>query len=265
MRPIPSWFAIFGATSALLLGAVAHAQTSAAPAPASNARAAVDTIRKTLTPRLTPGTVIDAIAPSPVHGLFEVQIGSELLYVTESGTFMFQGDLVNLETGSNLTKARSEALITQMEKAVMPDLWSSAALADAVKLVKGKGTRKVVVFEDPYCGYCKKLRQSFAELDDITIYTFMVAGLSADSAPKARDLWCAADRAKAYDDWMTRGKAPASADKSCTDPIKRVAALAKRLGVAPVPHVLFSDGTKNMGYLSAGDLNARLATVKPVF
>jgi thiol:disulfide interchange protein DsbC len=147
----------------------------------------------------------------------------------------------------------------------MPALWSPDALKDAVKLVKGSGARKMVVFEDPYCGYCKKLRESFVEMNDITVYTFMVAALSPDSGTKARDLWCAADRTKAYDDWMVRGKAPTTADKSCADPVARVASLAKRLGVGPVPHVVFSDGTKNLGYLAAADLGKRMTDVKPAF
>ncbi len=238
---------------ALALAQVAHAQVPDAA------------IRKALALRLTPGTQIDAVRASPVPGFFEVQIGVQLLYVNEAATHFFQGNLVSIETGRNVTQERTESLIAEREKQVMPALWSPDALKDAVKLVKGNGARKLVVFEDPYCGYCKKLRESFVEMNDITVYTFMVAALSPDSAPKARDLWCSADRTKAYDDWMVRGKAPSTADKSCADPVARVASLAKRLGVGPVPHVVFSDGTKNLGYLAATDLGKRIADVKPVF
>lgn len=234
-------------------------------APPAAAQVPDEVIRKALAQRLTPGTKIDAVRVSPVAGLFEVQIGTQLLYVNEAATYLIQGNLVNLESGRNVTQERSEALFAELEKVVMPVLWSPDALQDAVKLVKGNGARKVVVFEDPYCGYCKKLRQSFAEMNDITVYTFMVAALSPDSGNKARDLWCSADRTKAYDDWMVRGKAPVSAEKTCTDPVKRVADLAKRLGVGPVPHVVFSDGTKNLGYLASADLGKRLLTVKPAF
>lgn len=224
-----------------------------------------EAIRKAVAQRLTPGTKIDAVRVSPIAGLFEVQIGTQVIYVNEAATYLIQGNLVNLESGRNVTQDRTEALLAELEKVVMPVLWSPDALQDAVKLVKGNGARKVVVFEDPYCGYCKKLRQSFAEMNDITVYTFMVAALSPDSGVKSRDLWCSADRAKAYEDWMVRGVAPATANKSCTDPVKRVADLAKRLGVGPVPHVVFSDGTKNLGYLASADLGKRLSTVKPAF
>ena len=224
-----------------------------------------EAIRKALMVGLPTGTTVDAVRASPVPGLFEVQMGTRVFYVNEAATYMIQGSLVNLQSGRNLTQERSDALVAELEKVVMPVLWSPAALQDAVKLVKGSGARKMVVFEDPYCGYCKKLRESFAEMNDITVHTFMVATLSPDSGNKARDLWCSADRAKAYEDWMVRGTVPAAADASCADPVKRVADLAKKLGVGPVPHIVFSDGAKNVGYLASAPLAARLVTVKPTF
>ena len=252
----------FGLTAAVLLVSFpVAAQTIASGVPAT----VVDNIRKVLGPKINAGGKVDAIRPAPMAGLYEVQIGTDVLYVDATSNFLFQGSLVDLDKGRDLTRERKEALLAEMEAVMMPTLWSGESLNDAVKLVKGKGTRKVVVFEDPYCGYCKKLRQSFAEMDDITVYTFMVAQLSQDSAPKARDLWCSADRIKAYDDWMLRSKAPAAADKACADPTQRVAGLAKRLGVGPVPHVVFADGSKNVGYMPSADLGKKLGTVKATF
>ena len=249
------------ATALVLVALPALAQTPAGTV----APAVADNIRKVLGPKINGGGKIDAIRPAPMAGLYEVQIGTDVLYVNETANFLIQGSLVDLEKGRDLTRERKEALVAEMEAKVMPALWSGESLNDAVKLVKGKGTRKVVVFEDPYCGYCKKLRQSFAEMDDITVYTFMVAQLSQDSPAKARDLWCSADRIKAYDDWMLRSKAPAAADKACADPTQRVAGLAKRLGVGPVPHVVFADGSKNVGYMPSADLGKKLGTVKATF
>ena len=251
-------FVVYRAVILVGMSMLTFAQPAAAQVPDA-------AIRKALSLRLPPGTIVDAVRASPVKGLFEVQIGTQMLYVNDAATYLIQGSIVNLESGRNVTQERTESLLAELEKNVMPGLWSPDALQDAVKLVKGSGARKVVVFEDPYCGYCKKLRESFAEMNDITVYTFMVAALSPDSGNKARDLWCSADRSKAYDDWMVRGVAPAAANKSCADPVKRVADLAKRLGVGPVPHVVFSDGTKNLGYLAPTDLAKRLSTVKPVF
>jgi thiol:disulfide interchange protein DsbC len=258
----PAWLSAQPATAS---APAAPAAPAAAPAQAAPSQAVMDGIRTALTTRLKPGTSIDAIRNGPLPGLYEIQVGTDIIYVNENVSLLFQGQVFNLETGRNLTRDRIDSVLSAKEATVMPTLWAEAALGDAVKLVKGNGTRKVVVFEDPYCGYCKKLRQSFAEMDDITVYTFMVATLSPDSPNKARDLWCSADRTKAYDDWMVRGKAPAAATATCTDPTKRVADLAKKLGVGPVPHVVFADGSKNVGYLGAPDLTTRLAGVKPVF
>ena len=250
--------AVFRAAMLVVSNILCFALPAAAQAPE-------EAIRKVLLAGLPPGTTIDAVRASLVSGLFEVQIGTRVFYVNEAATYMIQGSLINLQSGRNLTQERSEALVAELEKVVMPVLWSPDALQDAVKLVKGSGARKMVVFEDPYCGYCKKLRESFAEMNDVTVYTFMVAALSPDSGNKARDLWCSPDRAKAYEDWMVRAKVPAVADTSCADPVKRVADLAKRLGVGPVPHIVFSDGAKNVGYLASADLGKRLLTVKPTF
>ena len=222
-------------------------------------------IRAALEPKLNNGAKIASITLSPVPTIYEVRVEGDLLYVDETGAHQFQGNLINLQQGSDITRERKDELRAETERAVMPTLWSEASLTNAVKLVKGKGTRKVVVFEDPYCGYCKKLRQSFEAMNDITVYTFMVAALTPDSPKKARELWCATDRVKAYEDWMVRGKAPAAAAASCADPVANVAELARKLGVGPVPAIYFADGSAGRGYMPAPDLEARLAQVKPAF
>ena len=222
-------------------------------------------IRAALEPKLNNGAKIASITLSPVPTIYEVRVEGDLLYVDETGTHLFQGNLINLPQGRDITRERKDELRAETERAVMPTLWSEASLTNAVKLVKGKGTRKVVVFEDPYCGYCKKLRQSFEAMNDITVYTFMVAALTPDSPKKARELWCATDRVKAYEDWMVRGKAPAAAAASCADPVANVAELARKLGVGPVPAIYFADGSAGRGYMPAPDLEARLAQVKPAF
>jgi thiol:disulfide interchange protein DsbC len=243
----------FVATLALTLPALSFAQSPQ------------EKIRASLEPKLNNGAKIIAITPSPVAGLYEVRVGQELMYADETGTHLFQGNLINLVQGRDLTRERNDQYRAETERTMMPTLWSAASLADAVKLVKGNGKHKVIVFEDPYCGYCKKLRQSFEAMNDITVYTFMTANLSADSPKKARELWCASERVKAYDDWMVRGKAPAAAAASCADPVAKVAELARKMGVGPVPAIYFADGSAGRGYMAAPELEARLAQVKAMF
>ncbi len=137
-------------------------------------------IRAALEPKLNNGAKIASITPSPVPTIYEVRVEGDLLYVDETGTHLFQGNLINLPQGRDITRERKDELRAETERDVMPTLWSEASITNAVKIVKGKGTRKVVVFEDPYCGYCKKLRQSFEAMNDITVYTFMVAALTPD-------------------------------------------------------------------------------------
>jgi len=247
-----SLFALAGLT-ALLLPVVTTAQTPQ------------EKIRAALEPKLNNGAKIASITPSPVPTIYEVRVEGDLLYVDETGTHLFQGNLINLPQGRDITRERNDQFRAENERTMMPTLWSDASLASATKLVKGTGQRKVIVFEDPYCGYCKKLRQSFEAMNDITVYTFMVANLSPDSPKKARELWCSAERVKAYEDWMVRGKAPAAAAASCTDPVAKVAELARKMGVGPVPAIYFADGSAGRGYMPAPDLEARLAQVKPAF
>jgi thiol:disulfide interchange protein DsbC len=243
-------FAFAAITAGCLLSAAAIAQTTPS----------LETIRKAVAPRLSQGAQVEAIAPTPVPGLFEIKINNEIFYVNEAGTYLIQGNLINLANGNNVTRERTEAMMAEIEKKVMPTLWSADARKDSLTMVRGKGERKVIVFEDPYCGYCKQLRKAFGEMDNVTVHTFMVAGLSPDSATKARDIWCAPDKNASYDGWMLGGKAPAStaASKDCKPPTDRVSSLAKQLGVGPVPHIVFQDGTKQVGYLAAADLETRL-------
>lgn len=242
------------------------ALVAATAAPAAAPPMVADAIRKSLTPRLNGGATIDAVSTTAVPGLYEVRIaGTDVLYMDATGNFAVQGALIDVRTGQNVTQERVAAFQAEAARVNMPMLWSAETLTGAVKLVKGTGARKMVVFEDPYCGYCKKLRESFEAMDNITVYTLMTANLTPNSAKTARDLWCAPDRTRAYDDWMVRNKAPATAVATCADPLSKIADVAKKMGVGPVPAVFFADGTRSPGYMPAKDLEARLAALTPQY
>ena len=228
------------------------------------AQTAQENIRKMLESKLN-GLKIEGITKTQVPSLYEVRIGGDLVYVDESGKYMLQGNLMDLANSKNLTRERTEQLQAEADKAMMPVLWSDATLKNAVKLVKGNGKRKMVVFEDPNCGYCKKLRQSIENISDVTVYTFVIPILSEDSSKKTRDLWCSADRQKAYDDWMLRGKIPVTAAKSCEDVTDESLELSQRLKVRGTPAIFFADGSRVPGFLPPDLLEKRLATAKAVF
>ncbi len=228
------------------------------------AQTAQENIKKALEPKLN-GLKMDGISKTQIPGLYEVRVGSDLVYMDESGKYMLQGNLMEVANNKNLTRDRNEQIQAEADKVMMPTLWSASALKNAVKLVKGNGNRKMVVFEDPNCGYCKKLRQSIENISDVTVYTFVIPILSEDSNKKTRDLWCSSDRQKAYDDWMLRGKTPATAAKSCEDVSTESLELSQKLKVRGTPAIFFADGTRVPGFLPPDLLEKRLAATKATF
>jgi thiol:disulfide interchange protein DsbC len=129
--------------------------------------------------------------------------------------------------------------------------------------VKGNGKRVIAVFEDPNCGYCKRFRQqALKETDNITIYTFMYNILAEDSFTKSKNVWCAPDRSKAWDDWMVSGKAAPAAPAGCTTPNEKVLALGQKLRINGTPNIFFADGSRVPGAIDARTLESKLASIK---
>ncbi|MFF7398407.1 DsbC family protein [Achromobacter sp. NPDC008082] len=182
------------------------------------------------------------------YGLFEVQLGMDLIYTDEKVTWVMEGPLIDAMTRRDVTRESQEKL-----SAVTFD---QLPLELAIKQVKGNGEKKVAIFEDPNCGYCKQLRHTMEELDNVTVYTFMYPILSPDSKTKVRDVWCAKDQGQAWDDWMVRGKKPATA--SCDVPEDKLLALGQQLMVRGTPTLFFADGSRVSGAIPLDQLKARL-------
>jgi len=130
--------------------------------------------------------------------------------------------------------------------------------------VKGTGKRVIAVFEDPNCGYCKRFRKTLADTKDVTVYTFLYPILSDDSRTKVKNVMCASDKAKAWDDWMVNGKTPAAAPESCNPnaSVDKVVELGKKLKVTGTPTIFFTDGSRIPGAIDAKALESRLASIK---
>src|SRR5690606_10830442 len=166
---------------------------------------------------------VEDVRKTPVAGIYEVRIGNDLLYVDEQGRYMFyEGDLIEMKSQRNLTRERVEELMT-IDFRTLP-------LELAIKQVAGNGKRVMAVFEDPNCGYCKRLRADLLKLDDVTIYTFPMAFLAADSETKARKALCAADKARAWNDLLLNNNVPGNAG-TCDTPLAQVRELAQKLGI----------------------------------
>lgn len=212
-------------------------------------------VLKLIEPRLGPDVKVDAIKVTPYGGLYEIRIGNDILYTEKTGTYIFEGHVIDMTTRTDMTRER----IDELTKVKFSDLPFDKAL----KTVKGDGKRVIAVFEDPNCGYCKQFRKTtLTEIDNVTVYTFLYNILREDSFTKSAGVWCAEDRNKAWDDWMLNGKAPAAAPESCATPNQEILALGRKLGVSGTPTIIFSDGSRLPGAVDTKTLEAKFAKIK---
>ncbi|NYT65633.1 DsbC family protein [Alcaligenaceae bacterium] len=207
----------------------------------------LDDVKKAFQQRF-PGVEVNGVSDTPVAGLYEIQIGMDLLYADAQVNYVLQGSLIDARERIDLTAAKLEKLTAIS--------FSSLPLQHAVKQVTGSGKRQMAVFEDPNCGFCKRLHVALKEIDDVTVYTFLLPILSPDSEVKARNIWCAKDQAKVWKDWMLDGKTPAEAQ--CDTPVEEVKALAAKLMVQGTPAIFFADDSRVNGALPVDQLKAKL-------
>ncbi len=244
------------------LATVGHAQnvskpaasTPAASTPVDAANAVNDPVlKKTLEMRL--GATIDGISRMPVGGLFEVRVGDEVFYADGSGNYIVVGNVIDLRTRENLTRTRVEAI---KQAGLPPFKFGELPFEAAVKVVKGGGRRKVAIFEDPNCGYCKRLEKAILDVGDVTIYVFLYPVLGPDSLVKSKQIWCSANRSKAWNEWMQNAVALAG-DGSCATPLDRTLELGKKLRIDGTPTLFFSNNKRVEGAIDTADLEKLLA------
>jgi thiol:disulfide interchange protein DsbC len=212
-------------------------------------------IRKALTERLPQLPRIDEVSKTPIPALYELRLGTEIVYADENGNHLIQGSIIDTRTRDDLTQARIDR-ITAID-------FAGLSLKDAVLIKQGSGARKLVVFADPNCGYCKKLERDLQTLKDVSIYTFIYPILGADSTTRSRDIWCARDPAKAWRAWMVDGQAPVRATGGCdTAALARNLELGRKYRVQGTPAVVFEDGTRAPGAIPAAQIESRLAAAR---
>jgi thiol:disulfide interchange protein DsbC len=225
-----------------------QATASATQSNATTANSTVDTdaVKKKFMERF--GELpVKRVQPTP-YGLFEVQLGKDIIYTDADVNFVFDGRIIDAVSRRDLTQARINELSAIDFNALPFDM--------AIKQVRGSGKRQVAIFEDPNCGYCKKLRQNIVDVDDVTLYTFMLPILSDDSVEKVKNVWCSKDRGTTWDNWMLDGKKPPKLD--CEAPIQKMLDLAKSLQVQGTPAIFFADGSLVPGAISKEDFEKRL-------
>lgn len=209
-------------------------------------------IRKNLAERLPNFPKIDEVSKTPMPGLYEVRVGSDVLYTDEQGNYLIQGQVIDTRSRSNLTEERL-AKLSAVDFASLP-------LKDAMVIKQGNGARKVAVFVDPNCGYCKRFERDLVMAKDVTVYAFLYPILGPDSTAKSRDIWCAKDSAKVWRQWMIEGVTPPKAMGSCdVAALQRNVAFGQKHRVLGTPAVFFEDGSRAPGAISLQELEKSLA------
>lgn len=209
-------------------------------------------IRKGMEAKL--GAKVESVAKSGYLGLYEVYADGNIFYTDEKmSAIMVGAQLIDAKTMKNVTDERMKKL-TAIKFGDLP-------LDRAIKQVRGDGKRVLATFEDPNCGYCKRLAKDIAKLENVTVYTFLYPILSEDSKTKSDNIWCAKDQGKAWTDWVVSGKEPAGS--SCdTGAIARNVELGQSLRISGTPTIFLADGSRIGGYVPRAELEKALSAVK---
>jgi thiol:disulfide interchange protein DsbC len=218
---------------------------------AATAQANEAVIRKALAQQF-PGAKVVSVNKTPYSGLFEVYLDGQLLYVDDKAQYVFAGDVIDLKSRDNLTQAR-------LSKLQAID-WNTLPLDSALKTVKGNGARKLVVFSDVDCPYCRKFEAELSKVDNITIYTFLypIEGLHPRAVQASKQIWCAPDRNKAWENYISGGGLPKN-DGRCDNPVDATIALGSKLNISGTPTIFFANGVRVPGMVPAPQLERLMA------
>jgi thiol:disulfide interchange protein DsbC len=208
------------------------------------------TIRKNLGERLPQLPKIDEINKTPLPGLYEIRVDNDIYYTDAKGDYLIQGNIIDVRQKRNLTVERVEKLLAIDFKAL--------PLKDAFTVVRGNGSRKLAIFSDPNCGYCKRIERELAQLDNVTIHVFLYPVLGPGSTEKAKLVWCAKERSQAWLDLMLKDQVPSSA--ACdTTAVSRNLAFGQKHKVQGTPTLFFADGSRVPGAIDLAQLEKQLS------
>ena len=207
-------------------------------------------IRKNIGERVPNFPKIDEVTKTAIPGLYEIRIGTDILYTDEEGNYVIEGQLIETKTKTNLTEQRI-AKLTAIDFKTLP-------LKDAMVWKQGTGERKLVVFADPNCGYCKKFERDLLTVKDVTVYTFLYPILGPDSTEKSKQIWCAKDNIKVWRDWMIKGTPIADSTTCDTSVLSRNVALGRKHRITGTPGLVYEDGKMQPGAVGAEAVERQL-------
>ena len=209
------------------------------------------TIRKTLSERIPQIPKIEEITPTPLAGIYELRLSTnEIYYSDATGNFLIQGNLIDTKSKRNLTEER-ESKLSAIDFSALP-------LKDAITLVHGNGKRKLAVFEDPNCGYCKRFERDLAKVDNVTVYLFLMPVLGPNSVEKSRNIWCAKDPGAAWVNLMQKDVTPAAAQCN-TAAVDRNLEFGRKYKITGTPTLVAQDGTRVPGAINSTQIEKLLA------
>jgi len=192
---------------------------------------------------------VGEVRKTPYLKLYEVQIDDKIVYTDEKAEYIFNGNIIDARTRTNLTQER----LGKLSAIAFSDL----PLEFAVKTVKGNGNRVLATFEDPNCVYCRKLAKELQGVENATIYTFLLPILSQDSEEKSKAVWCATDRAKAWSELMVKGATPPPGN--CETPLKKIMEFAQKHRIQGTPTIFLANGERLAGAIPLAQLEKRMA------
>ena len=245
------------AAALLAVGLVAGAADNNAPTVANAAQqvppAVEAAVRKNIAERLPNFPKIDQVSRTPMAGVYEVRSGTDLFYSDAEGNYIISGELMDTRSRRNLTEERIDRL-TAIDFKQLP-------LKDAFVIVRGDGKRKLAVFEDPNCGYCKRFERDLQKVDNVTVYMFLYPILGPDSVEKSRSVWCARDKGKAWTDFMVRNEPLQKAEAACdTSALARNVEFGRKYKITGTPTLVFTDGSRVPGAIGQAEIEKLLAS-----
>jgi len=211
-------------------------------------------IRKNIGERVPQFPKIDEITKSPIPGIYELRIGTDLYYSDEQGNYIIEGQLVDTKTRVNLTEERIGKL-TAID-------FKSLPLKDAMVWKQGTGERKLVVFADPNCGYCKKFEKDLQAVKDVTVYTFLYPILGGDSPETSHQTCCATDNTNAWREGMVKGTMVTDSPQCDTSALQRNNAFGQSHRIRGTPGLVFEDGRSQAGAMSTEQIEKQLAATR---
>ena len=236
--------------------AAGAAEKDMAPTVANAARtvppAVESALRKNIPERMPNFPKIDEVSRTPMPGIYEIRVGTDLFYTDAEGNYILSGEMMDTRNRVNLTEQRMDRLLAID--------FSQLPVKDAFTIVRGNGKRKLAVFEDPNCGYCKRFERDLQKIDNVTVYMFLYPILGPDSIEKSKAVWCARDRGRAWQDWMVRSEPPTKAEAACdVSVLAHNTEFGRRHKITGTPTLIFADGSRVPGAIAAADIEKLLA------